>query len=60
MLVSKIFDRIMQKQVTVFTENILSLYLCSFKKGFSTQQTLISLIKRWKKNWIKKGMEVRY
>ena len=22
----------MQKQVTVFTENILSLYLCSFKK----------------------------
>ena len=45
----------MQKQVTVFTENILSLYLCSFKKGFSTRQTLISLIKKWRKKLDQKG-----
>ena len=43
-VVSKIFERIMQKQVTLFTEKLLSPYLCGYKKGFSTQQTLISLI----------------
>ena len=58
-VVSKIFERIMQKQIKLFTEKILSLYLCGYRKGFSTQQTLISLIERWKKFWIKKGMEVR-
>ena len=57
-VVSKIFERIMQKQVTLFTENILSPNLCDYRKGFSTEQALISLIERWRKNWNKKGMEV--
>ena len=38
----------MQKQVTLFTEKLLSPYLCGYRKGFSTQQRLIFLIKRWK------------
>ena len=59
-LVSKIYERIMQKQVTLFTEKVLSPYLCGYRKGFSTQQALISLIKRWKKKRIKKAMKVRY
>ena len=59
-VVSKIFERIMQKQVTLFTEKLLFPYLCGYRKGFSTHQALISLIERWKKIWIKKGMEVRY
>ena len=58
--VSKIFKRIVQKQVTPLTEKLLSPYLCGCSKGFSTQQALISLIKRWKIFWIKKGTEVRY
>ena len=58
-VVSKIFERIMQKQIKFFTEKLLSLYLCGYRKGFSTQQTVISLIERWKKFLIKKGMEVR-
>ena len=42
--VSKIFERIMRIHVTLFTENLLSPYLCGYRKGFSTQQALISLI----------------
>ena len=38
----------MQKQVTLFTEKLLSLYLYGYRKGFSTLQGLIFLIKRWK------------
>ena len=54
-VVSKIFERIMQKQVTLFTEKLLSPYLCGYKKGFSTQQVLISLIEGWKKKLDQKG-----
>ena len=48
-IVSKFFERIMQKQVTLFTERLLSPYLCGYRKDFSTQQALTSLIERWKK-----------
>ena len=37
-VVSKIFERIMEKQVTPFTEKLLSLYLYGYGKDFSTQQ----------------------
>ena len=45
----------MQKQVTLFTEKILSPNLCDYRKGFSTEQALISLIKRLKKKLEQKG-----
>ena len=35
-VVSKIFERIMQKQITLFTEKPLSPYLCGYRKSFST------------------------
>ena len=38
----------MQTQVTLFKEKKLFPYFCGYRKGFSTQQTLISLIERWK------------
>ena len=59
-VLSKIFERIMRKQVTLFTEKLLCPYRCGYRKGFSTQQALISLSKHGKKVRIKKGMEVRY
>ena len=34
-VVSKIFERIMQKQVTLFTEKLLSPYLCGYRKDLS-------------------------
>ena len=56
-VVSKILERIMQKQVTLFRQKVLSPYLCGYRKGFSTQQVLISLIERWKKNLDQKAYE---
>ena len=54
-IVSKFFERIMKKQVTLFTEKRLSPYLCGYRKDFSTQQALTSLIERWKKILDQKG-----
>ena len=45
--VSKIFERIMQKQITDHIGKFLSPFLCGHRKGFSTQYALLSLIERW-------------
>ena len=46
--VSKIFERIMQKQITDYIGKFLSPFLCGYRKGFSTQYALLSLIERWR------------
>ena len=51
--VSKIFERLMQKQIN--TKNKLSPYWCGYRKGFSKQYALLSLIERWKKFFDEKG-----
>ena len=45
----------MQKQISSYISNYLSPYLCGYRKGFSLQQTLLSLIENWKKVLDKKG-----
>ena len=55
-LVSKIFERLMQKQINEYMKNKLCPYLCGFRKGFSTQYTFLSLIERWKKDLTKKSL----
>ena len=47
--VSKIFERLLQKQINEHIKNKFSPYLCEYGKGFSTQYALLSLIERWKK-----------
>ena len=47
--VSKIFERIIQKQCSSFIDNFLSPYLCGYRKGFNTQYALLSRIEKWKK-----------
>ena len=47
--VSKTFERLMQKQVTVFAEKLLSPYLCGYRKGFSTQRALIHVTEKWER-----------
>ena len=54
-VVSKIFERIMDKQMSLYVDNFLSQYLCGYRKGFSTQQALLSLIEKWKNILDKKG-----
>ena len=48
-VVSKLFERIMQTQITAYIEKFLSPYLCGYRKGFNTQYALLAMIEKWKK-----------
>ena len=41
--------------MSLHVEEYLSPYLCGYRKGFSTQQVLLSLLERWKNTLDKKG-----
>ena len=53
--VSKVFERIIQNQIKNYVNEILSPYLCGYRKGFSTQFALLSLIEKWRKALDNKG-----
>ena len=53
--VSKIFERLMHKQISLYTDQSLSLYMCGYRKGFSTRNGLLPLIENWKKVLDNKG-----
>ena len=42
--VSKIFERIMFRQISNYMD-----YQCGFRKGYSTQQYLLSMLEKWKR-----------
>ena len=46
--VSKIFEQIMRKEITDYIEKFISPFLCGFRKRFTTQYALLSLIERWR------------
>ena len=54
-VVSRVFERLLHKQMSFHVEEYLSPYLCDYQKGFSTQQALLSLLERWKNILDKKG-----
>ena len=54
-VVSKIFERIMQKQIKIYVEKHLSPFLCGYRKGYNTQYALIAMIEKWKEYLDKKG-----
>ena len=47
--ISKIFAKLMEKQLNHYIQNHLSLYLCGYRKGYNTQQALLVLFGSWKK-----------
>ena len=53
--VSKVFERLMQKQITSFIDKFLSPFLCGYRKGYNTQTALVSLIEKWRQQLDKKG-----
>ena len=53
--VSKVFERLMQKQLNEHINQFLSPFLCGYRKGFSSQTALLSLIEKWKIMLDKKG-----
>ena len=54
-VISKVFEKIIYNQLNDFMKNKLSMYLCGFRKDYSTQHTLINMITKWQKCLDKKG-----
>ena len=53
--ISKIYERLVYKQLTSFIESKLSKYLCGFRKGYSTEHCLLNLVHSWKRVLAKSG-----
>ena len=54
-VVSKFFERIMQRQINLYVEKYLSPYLCGYRKGYNSQYALLSMIEKWKQYLDKNG-----
>ena len=44
----KFFEKIMHDQISQYINSFLTPYQCGYRKGFSTQQALLSLIEKWR------------
>ena len=53
--VSKVFEKIIQKQFSSFIDEVLSPFLCSYRQCFKIQYALLSLIEKWKNTLDNKG-----
>ena len=49
-VVSKIFERIMDKQMNPFVEKFLSPYISGYRKGHNAQYALTIMIEKWKQS----------
>ena len=52
---SKIYERILHRQMSSFIETYLYTYMCGYRKGYSTQFALVKLMEKWKKILDSKG-----
>ena len=52
---SKLFERIIQKQIAIYIETCLHPYLCGYRKGYNVQHALIALIEKWRVSLDNKG-----
>ena len=46
--ISKIYERLMFKEISEYFEPILSKFQCGFRKGFSAQHCFLSMLEKWK------------
>ena len=53
--VSKVYERIIQDQIIPFMEPVMSIYLCGFRKGYSTQHALMRLVEKCREFLDKNG-----
>ena len=54
-IVSKIFERLLQKQTISHIDQYLSNFLCGYRQGYSTQTALISMLEKWRNILDNKG-----
>jgi len=45
---SKIYERVIYDQISIKFNDLLSIYQCGFRKGYSTQHCLIVMLDKWK------------
>ena len=45
---SKIYERLLFKQIQEYFEPILSKFQCTFRKGYSAQHCLLAMLEKWK------------
>ena len=50
-VLSKAFERCLYDQVYQYIDTILSKVQCGFRKGFSTQYSLIAMTEKWSKKY---------
>ena len=48
--ISKIYERCLFKQLTIYFEDYFSKYPCGFRKGFSVANCLLPMIEKWKES----------
>ena len=53
-VISKIFEKLLCKIITIFVDPLLSKYQCGFRKRFSAQHCLLAMLEKWK-NAVDKG-----
>ena len=53
-MIFKIFEKVLCKQIRIFIDPLLSKYQCWFRKGFSAQHCLLTVLEKWK-NAVDKG-----
>ena len=54
-VLSKIYERVMQQQISNYIENCLSHLICGYRKGYNPQHVILTLIEKWKKCLDSKG-----
>ena len=47
-ILSKLFERLISKQLSEFFESILSKFQCGFRKGYGAQHCLLMMLETWK------------
>ena len=47
--VSKVFERIIFRQISNYMKPFLTKYQCGFRQGYSTQHCLLSMLEKWKR-----------
>ena len=47
-IISKLFEKMISKQITHFMDPLLSKYQCGFRRGFGAQDCLLAMLEKWK------------
>ena len=48
-IISKIFEKLLSKQIIIYMDKFLSKYQCGFRKGYNALHCLLAMIEKWKK-----------